>query len=129
MIDVRDIHSLSSFQRKTRDHIRRLRRTGRPEVLTVNGKAELVVQDAEAYQDLVDAQVTRGWGSPGVTRREPEPDLEPDPVIDAYKADIDRTLLRENLARTVDERLQNLSALQRLADEARRAGRKSRKAR
>ena len=47
---------------------------------------------------------------------------DPDPVIEAYKRDIDRTLLRENLRRTVEERLANLVALQRLAEEARRAG-------
>lgn len=55
MINLKDIFSLSDFQRKTREHIRRLKRSGRPEVLTVNGKAELVVQDAESYQALLDA--------------------------------------------------------------------------
>jgi len=48
---------------------------------------------------------------------------EPDPVIDAYKRDVDRTLLRANLARTVEERLQNLARLQRFGEELRRAGR------
>ena len=48
--------------------------------------------------------------------------LEPDPVVDAYKRHIDRTLLRQNLQRTVTERVENLMALQRLAAEARRAG-------
>ena len=47
---------------------------------------------------------------------------EPDPVVDAYKRHIDRTLLRQNLQRTVTERVENLMALQRLATEARRAG-------
>ena len=47
---------------------------------------------------------------------------EPDPVVDAYKRHIDRTLLRQNLRRTVTERVENLMALQRLAAEARRAG-------
>ncbi len=45
-----------------------------------------------------------------------------DPVIDAYKAGIDRTLLRENLRLTPDERVRNLQRLQRLADAAREAG-------
>ena len=49
--------------------------------------------------------------------------LEPDPVVEAYKRDIDRTLLRQNLRRSVTERVANLMALQRLAVEARRAGR------
>jgi len=52
--------------------------------------------------------------------------LEPDPVIEAYKKGIDRTLLRENLRRSVAERLANLVALQRLAEQARRAGRRRR---
>lgn len=47
--------------------------------------------------------------------------LPPDPVIEAYKAGIDRTLIRENLRRSVDERVANLQALLRLAEEARRA--------
>lgn len=48
-------------------------------------------------------------------------ELEPDPVIEAYKKDIDRTLLRENLRLTVEERFKNLEALQKFADEIRRA--------
>jgi len=52
--------------------------------------------------------------------------FEPDPVIEAYKKDIDRTLLRENLKKTVAERLAQLVELQRLAEEARRAGQSGR---
>lgn len=57
------------------------------------------------------------------------PHETPDPVVEAYKRDLDRTLLRKNLALTVAERLANLVALQRLADEARRAGREHRERR
>ena len=53
---------------------------------------------------------------------------ETDPVVDAYKRHIDRTLLRQNLRRTVTERVENLVALQRLAVEARRAGQARRSA-
>jgi len=49
--------------------------------------------------------------------------LEPDPVIEVYKRDIDRTLLRENLKLTPEERLRKLQELQRFATELRRAGR------
>ena len=49
--------------------------------------------------------------------------LEADPVVEAYKRDIDRSLLRANLQKTVAERVEALIALQRLATEARRAGR------
>lgn len=52
-------------------------------------------------------------------------EFEPDPVVEAYKRDIDMTLLRENLRRSVGERVRNLMALQRLAEEARRAGREA----
>ena len=54
MIDLNDIYSLSDFQRKTREHIERLKQTGKPTVLTVNGKAEIIVQDASAYQAFLD---------------------------------------------------------------------------
>jgi hypothetical protein len=46
-----------------------------------------------------------------------------DPIIEAYKRDVDRTLLRENLKKTPEERVLALMELQRLAEEARRAGR------
>jgi hypothetical protein len=45
-----------------------------------------------------------------------------DPVIEAYKKDVDRTLIRENLKLSVEQRLKKLAALQRLAIELRRAG-------
>ena len=51
-----------------------------------------------------------------------------DPVIEAYKKDIDRTLLRENLELSVEGRLRQLMDLQRLAEELRRAGRAARRA-
>lgn len=55
MIDLsRDIHSLSDFKRKTAEYLARMRESGRPVVLTVNGKAELVVQDAASYQRLLE---------------------------------------------------------------------------
>jgi len=55
MIDLQDIRSLTDFQRNAKAHLRRLKSTGRPEVLTVNGRAELIVQDAAAFEDMLDA--------------------------------------------------------------------------
>jgi PHD/YefM family antitoxin component YafN of YafNO toxin-antitoxin module len=55
MIALQDIRSLTDFQRNAKAHLRRLKSTGRPEVLTVNGKAELIVQDAAAFEDMLDA--------------------------------------------------------------------------
>lgn len=79
MIKVDDIHSLTDFQRDAKSHIRNLKKSGRPTVLTINGKAAVVVQDASAYQALIDSveqfeaakgiqhgldSVTRGEGKP-----------------------------------------------------------------
>jgi len=47
--------------------------------------------------------------------------FEVDPVIEAYKKDVDRTLIRENLRRTPEERSRILTEMLRLFDEARRA--------
>lgn len=46
----------------------------------------------------------------------------PDPVVEAYKPGIDRTLIRENLKRSPDERVRALQQLQAFAEELRRAG-------
>lgn len=68
MIHTQNIHSLTDFQRNASGHIKRLKESGLPEVLTVKGRAELVVQTADAYQALLDrlelfesaAAITRG---------------------------------------------------------------------
>ena len=55
MIDIAtDIQSLTAFRRASGGFMRQLRKTKRPLVLTVNGKAAAVVQDAAAYQRLLD---------------------------------------------------------------------------
>jgi hypothetical protein len=61
-------------------------------------------------RDLDDASILRRFG------------IEPDPVIEAYKIHVDRTLLRQNLMRTAGERWAILTAATRLAEEVRRAG-------
>lgn len=79
MFRAEDICSLSDFVRNASRHASRLRETGRPEVLTLNGSADLVVQSAKAYQALIDrldeletlaalreaaAEIERGEGAP-----------------------------------------------------------------
>lgn len=54
MFSTTDIHSLTHFQRNAKDYVQRLADTKRPEVLTVNGKAQVVIQDAHAYQEMVE---------------------------------------------------------------------------
>src|SRR6202040_908159 len=51
---TKDIQSLTNFRRKSAQFLKQLKKSKRPVVLTVNGKAEAVVQDAEAYQRLLD---------------------------------------------------------------------------
>src|SRR3954453_4827816 len=55
MLDINsDIDSLSNFKRNTPEFLRQLKETGHPGVLTINGKAELVVQDTASYQKLLE---------------------------------------------------------------------------
>jgi len=57
----------------------------------------------------------------------PEPvALDPDPVIEAYKRDVDRTLLRENLKLTAEQRLMKVEGFVRLVTQLREAGRRAR---
>lgn len=54
MIDLREVRSVTEFQRNAREYVGKLRDSKTPLVLTVNGRAELVVQDAHSYQDMLD---------------------------------------------------------------------------
>ena len=55
MLDITtDIQSLTSFRRSSSEFLKHLKKSRRPMVLTVNGKAAAVVQDAESYQRLLD---------------------------------------------------------------------------
>jgi PHD/YefM family antitoxin component YafN of YafNO toxin-antitoxin module len=77
MINVsEDIHSFTTFKRNSSSLMKRMKKTGRPLVLTLNGKAEAVVLDPSTYQDVADhldavasirrglAQARRGEGRP-----------------------------------------------------------------
>ena len=77
MIDVtQDIHSMTTFKRNSSGLMKRMKKTGRPLVLTVNGKAEAIVIDAAAYQEVAEqldtiacirrglAQAKKGLGRP-----------------------------------------------------------------
>ena len=55
MLDITsDIQSLTTLRRRSGDFMKQLKKSKRPVVLTVNGKAAAIVQDAEAYQRLLD---------------------------------------------------------------------------
>jgi hypothetical protein len=54
MISLEQIHSLTDFLRNHKTHIDRLKETRMPEVLTINGKAELVILDVHSFEELVE---------------------------------------------------------------------------
>jgi prevent-host-death family protein len=54
MVRTSDIHSLTEFQRNAEAYIQEITRTKNPIAITVNGEAEVVVQDAASYQRMVD---------------------------------------------------------------------------
>ena len=63
MLDItKDIQSLTTFRRRSGDFMKQIKKSKRPVVLTVNGKAAAVVQDAEAYQRLLDVAASADAG-------------------------------------------------------------------
>ena len=55
MFDIKkDIQAMTTFRRNPAKFMKHLKKTKKPLVLTINGRAEAVVQDAEAYQRLLD---------------------------------------------------------------------------
>lgn len=52
MFQSSDIHTITDFSRKPAEHVKRLNESKRPELLTVNGKAAVVVQDAATYEKM-----------------------------------------------------------------------------
>jgi hypothetical protein len=52
MLDTHASHSLTDSLRNHKTHLKRLKKTQAPEVLTVNGKAKVVAQDAASYQQM-----------------------------------------------------------------------------
>jgi hypothetical protein len=67
MLNLTDIHPLTDFLRNAKEHLERLRTARRPELLTVNGKAAVVVQDAASYQELLE-RVERAETLAGIQR-------------------------------------------------------------
>jgi hypothetical protein len=54
MIQLTNIKPLADFLRNSKSHIGSLKSTGEAELLTVNGEASIVVQDAQSYQALLE---------------------------------------------------------------------------
>jgi len=102
MIDLENgIDSLTNFKRQTADYLRQLHSSGEPLVLTVNGKAEVVVQDAGAYQRLVERAARADREESVAAIREGLADAEAGRVKPARKAL--KTLARKFGIPTSDE--------------------------
>jgi PHD/YefM family antitoxin component YafN of YafNO toxin-antitoxin module len=54
MLRLANICSLTEFRHNSKDFILKMKQSNSPLVLTVNGKADVVVYDADAFQDLLD---------------------------------------------------------------------------
>jgi PHD/YefM family antitoxin component YafN of YafNO toxin-antitoxin module len=54
MLRVANIHSLSDFRQKSKDYIEQMKASGSPLILTVNGRAELIVCESQRFQELLD---------------------------------------------------------------------------
>lgn len=89
MFDItKDIQAMTTFRRNPAKFMKHLKRTKKPLILTINGKAEAVVQDAEAYQRLLDiaahADVSEGirQGTEDVEKRRVHPARE---VLESFR--------------------------------------------
>lgn len=54
MISLKDTESLTAFKRNTSEYVKRIKKSGAPLALSVNGKVEIVVQDVESYQRMLE---------------------------------------------------------------------------
>ena len=92
-----DIHPLTDFKRNTPEFLRQLKETGNPLVLTINGKAELVVQDAASYQrlfDLAERLETIQAVKDGLASLDQGEGTPMDDVFDALQKDLRRAKAR-----------------------------------
>ena len=53
-INLQNIQTLTDFKRNAKDYVEKIKLTKSPLVLTVNGKAEVVVQEAQEFQQMLD---------------------------------------------------------------------------
>lgn len=97
MHQAKDTYSLTDFKQHTTEHLDRLRKTGRPEILTVNGKAEAVVMSAETYDKLLDAALAevRAKLDAGIAQLEAGLGIDGETAMKARKARRDELFKRK----------------------------------
>src|SRR5438046_8575447 len=87
--------------------------------------ARLAADITKRLCDVDDSSFQLRYTKSMAGREEPQERIEPDPVIEAFKKDIDRTLFHRTLQMTVEERLRELMRMHEFVDELRRATRKA----
>lgn len=83
-----DIHPVTDFVRNHKRHQQHLRSTGRPELLTINGSPELVIQDVRAYER--DAEEARQLREENRVLRERVEEMETLMALDEAYAEMER---------------------------------------
>jgi antitoxin (DNA-binding transcriptional repressor) of toxin-antitoxin stability system len=108
--------SIREFRARLADHL-----DGEPLLIARHGRNVAIVYSLR-HPSTVPLEVRRSIvdSTAGRLNVHPEWPLR-SPVIAIYKRDVDRTLIRENLRRTPEERLRALQEMQRFAEELRRA--------
>jgi prevent-host-death family protein len=131
MAKIPNIIPVTDLRQDAAAALKRLKTSKQPVIITQRGRAAAVLLSLEEYEYLI-AHGERNVEL-NVALREPEstyrvergipgaPDIPVDPVIEAYKKDVDRTLLVENLRKTIPERMASLVSHQRFAVEMRNA--------
>jgi len=146
MAKVPNIIPVTDLRQDAAAALKRLKSSQQPVVITQRGRPAAVLLSVEEYERAEqerqllrriargEKEVAAGRGFDlAVALKEPEtvhgaerkipgdPELPRNPVIEAYKKDIDRTLLVENLRKTVPERMADLVSHERFAVEMRNA--------
>jgi len=88
MLNVnQDIQSMTTFKRNSVGFMKRMRKTGRPLVLTVKGKAEAVVMTADAWQQMADRVSAVGGIRRGLAQAKKGQGRSVDEVFDDLERD------------------------------------------
>lgn len=110
----KDIRPVTEFRANAAAILRQVQEGKRAVVLTQRGHSAAVLLDVSEYEAMVGELDS-------LRHRAPSPEIRPDPVVEAYKGGIDRTLIRENLKRPVAERLRRLGEMAKFRAELRAA--------
>lgn len=113
----RDLRPVSEFRANAASMIERVRTTKRPLVLTQHGRGAVIIVDVQQYESILARLEPLAGSSPA------SGPVGSDPV-EAYKDGIDRSLIRQNLARPASERLRRLAEMGQFAGQLRAAKRR-----